>query len=123
VNLVFSVADGQGYHAVMASVPPSWQTGVTYTAKAVLRPNDALALEVAKQKGNGKLVIYATSTDPNAVLTITAIPIAAGQPPIGLGTMAKTTPNGNEFFPVKKGCRPSALSRSPRRAEDLRRQR
>jgi hypothetical protein len=36
---------------------------------------DALAIEVAKQKANGKLIVYATSSDPKAVLSITVQPI------------------------------------------------
>jgi hypothetical protein len=34
-----------------------------------------LAIEVAKQKANGKLIVYATSSDPKAVLSITVQPI------------------------------------------------
>ena len=64
---------------------------------------DTLALEVAKQKANGKLVVYATSSDSSATLTATAVPQAAGQPAIDLGAMSKTTPTGNEFFITKKG--------------------
>ena len=64
---------------------------------------DTLAIEVAKQKGSGKLVVYVTSTDPKAALSISAIPVAAGQPPIDLGAMSETEPNGNEFFIARKG--------------------
>jgi hypothetical protein len=67
---------------------------------------DTLAIELAKQKGSGKLVVYVTGTDPNATLSIAALPVAAGQPPIDLGAMAKTDPNGNEFFLIKKGLAP-----------------
>ncbi|MGH9825846.1 MAG: hypothetical protein ACREDR_21670, partial [Blastocatellia bacterium] len=69
---------------------------------------DTLALEVAKQKSNGKLVVYATSTDSSATLTLTAVPQGAGEPEIDLGAMSKTTPNGNEFFITKKGLVPIA---------------
>jgi hypothetical protein len=67
---------------------------------------DTLTLELAKQKGSGKLVVYVTSTDPNSSLSITAIPASAERPPIDLGLMSKTDPGGNEFFIVKKGLRP-----------------
>ena len=70
------------------------------------RPPDTLAIEVAKQKGSGKLIVYATSTDAGATLNLTAIPAASGQPPIDLGTMPKTDPNDNEFFLTKKGLVP-----------------
>ena len=67
---------------------------------------DTLTLERSKQKGNGKLIVYVTSTDPKSVLSITAIPLATSAPPIDLGTMAKTDPNGNEFFLSRKGLPP-----------------
>jgi len=51
------------------------------------------------------LIVYATSTDPNAVLTVKAIPLS-GQPPIELGAMSKTTPNGNEFYITRKRLEP-----------------
>ena len=63
---------------------------------------DTLTLEVAREKAGGKLTVYVTSTDSSAVLNITATSAAAGQPPITLGAMAKTDPNGNEFFIVAK---------------------
>jgi Beta-galactosidase len=67
---------------------------------------DTLTLEVAKQKGSGKLIIYVTSNNRNATLSATANPIAAGQQPITLGNLSKTDPSGNEFFIIKKGLPP-----------------
>ena len=66
---------------------------------------DTLTLEVAKQKANGKLIVYVTSNNPNATLGALASPVAGGQPII-LGDLVKTDPNGNEFFITKKGLPP-----------------
>jgi len=87
------------------TVPIAPGAAVTIGAKPILVEfiPDTLAIELAKQKASGKLVVYATSTNPGANLTIAATPIAAGQPPLNLGTMSKTTPNGNEFFITRKG--------------------
>lgn len=51
---------------------------------------DVLTIEVAKQRANGKLIVYATSSDPKVTLSITAqiIDLPA---PIDLGDMSKTT--------------------------------
>jgi hypothetical protein len=69
---------------------------------------DILTLEVAKQKGNGKLIVYVTGTDPNATLSIAALPEPPEVMPIILGDMSKTSPTGNEFFLIKKGLPPIA---------------
>jgi hypothetical protein len=74
-------------------------------AHAELTPG-TLTLEVAKQKASGKLIVYVTSTDPKATLSIVGVPVAAGQPKIDLGVMARTDPNGDEFFLIKKGLAP-----------------
>lgn len=66
---------------------------------------DTLTLEIAKQKANGKLVIYVTSNNPNATLTAIATQ-ADGEQPIDLGTLSKTDPGGNEFFLTRKGLPP-----------------
>ena len=65
--------------------------------------SDTLAVETAKQKGSGKLIVFARSSDPLAVLSITAQPVAGAGPPIDLGTMAKVSPNSAESFITKKG--------------------
>jgi len=67
---------------------------------------DTLTLEVARQKSSGKLIVYVTSNNPNATLGAVASPVAGGQPPIVLGDLVKTDPNGNEFFITKKGLPP-----------------
>jgi hypothetical protein len=72
------------------------------------KPPDAIAIEVAKQKGNGKLIVYATSTDAGATLSLAAIPLASGQPPIELGAMSRTGSSDNEFFITRKGLVPIA---------------
>ena len=66
---------------------------------------DVLTIEVAKQRANGKLIVYATSSDPKVKLSITAqiIDLPA---PIDLGAMSKTDPTGNEFFIIKKNLPP-----------------
>ena len=69
------------------------------------KPADVLTLELAKQKGSGKLIVYATSTDANAMLSLTANPLT-GQAPIDLGAMSKTDPSGSEFFLTRKGLPP-----------------
>lgn len=84
---------------------PDLASDIAY-AHQQLGPPDTLALELAKQKGNGKLVVYVTSTNPNATLSIAALPLAPEAMPIILGNMAKTDPNGNEFFIVNKGLPP-----------------
>lgn len=82
---------------------PDLASDIAY-AHQQLGPPDALVVELAKQKGNGKLAVYVTSTDPAATLNVTAIPLAGS--PIDLGAMARTDPNGNEFFLVRKGLAP-----------------
>jgi hypothetical protein len=67
-----------------------------------------LALELAKQKGNGKLIVYVTGTDPNATLSIAAFPQPPEVMPIIFGDMAKTSPTGNEFFIIAKHQPPIA---------------
>jgi hypothetical protein len=82
---------------------PDLASDIAY-AHGQLGPPDTLTLELAKQKASGKLAVYVTSTDPAATLNITATPLAGS--PIDLGTMAKTDPNGNEFFLIRKGFAP-----------------
>ena len=67
---------------------------------------DTIMLELAKQKPSGKLTVYVTSTNPNATLSVAAIPLPPEVMPIILGNMNKTSPAGNEFFLVKKGLPP-----------------
>ncbi|MGH9830402.1 MAG: hypothetical protein ACREDR_44920, partial [Blastocatellia bacterium] len=77
----------------------------TLQAHIELAP-DTLALEIGKQKPNGKLVVYVTTTDPKATLSVSALPLPPSVMPIVLGNMAKTEPNGNEFFIVAKSLPP-----------------
>ncbi len=44
VNLELAVGDGTNYVHVMPSVPPAWQTGVVYTAEAVITPTGSFQL-------------------------------------------------------------------------------
>jgi hypothetical protein len=74
-------------------------------AHVALAP-DTLAIELAKQKGSGKLVVYVASTDPNAALSICGRPgrrWSAGDRP---RSNVQDGSNGNEFFLVKKGLLP-----------------
>jgi hypothetical protein len=83
------------------------ETRNAVTRQAGIKANsDTLSVETAKQKGSGKLIVYVISSDPRVVLSITAQPVAATDPPIDLGTMAKTSQNGPEFFITRKGLAP-----------------
>jgi hypothetical protein len=100
---------GQTGYVVYASTPSHGANCPTMVSHELwIRPftfsrtTDTLALELAKQKASGKLIVYATSTDSMATLSLRAIPVDIVQPPIDLGTMAKTDPNGNEFFLINK---------------------
>jgi len=103
---------GQGYRQYrdLAGNTTPIQSGasVTIGPKPILVEliPDTLAIEVAKQKGSGKLIVYATSTDPSATLSLAAFPQPPEVMPIILGNMAKTSPGGNESFLVKKGLPP-----------------
>jgi hypothetical protein len=74
-------------------------------AHTLLAP-DLLAAEKIKQKDSGKLVVYVTSTDSNATLSITAFPQPPLVTPIILGDMSRTDPGGKEFFIIRKGLPP-----------------
>ena len=88
---------------VFAQIPVTSTSGDGGIRLTHIEPaSDTLTIEVAKQKASGKLVVYVTGTDSKATLSITAQPAASGQPPIDLGSMAKTDSNGIEFFIVKK---------------------
>jgi hypothetical protein len=92
------------------TVPIAPGTAVSIGAKPILVEfvPDTLAIELAKQKASGKLIVYATSTDPAPTLTIRAFPLLPmpNQPSIDLGAMSKTSTTGNEFFIVKKDLGP-----------------
>ena len=92
------------------TVPITPGAAVSIGAKPILVEfiPDTLAIELAKQKASGKLIVYATSTDASATLSIKAFPLLPmpNQPSIDLGAMAKTSPTGNEFFIIKKDLGP-----------------
>jgi hypothetical protein len=102
-------AHGQTRSALVASAARAVRSkSVSVRRQAGFTANaDTLTVEVAKQKSSGKLIIYVTSSDSQAVLSLTAQPIARNQPPLELGTMTKDSPN--ESFIIRKHVQPISL--------------
>jgi hypothetical protein len=88
-----------------APIAPGTQVNIGTRPILVEFIPDTLTIEVAKQKASGKLIVYATSTDPTATLRIKANPLLPRIPPgpLDLGVMSKPSPTGNEFFLIEKG--------------------